>query len=114
MPETTTTPPELWFALCTEEVRDTDTGSTIVECAQPGYTRLRIPASGEVEIAPELRDTWDWWCICDAPTGGNMIWYNERPPDLGNGLSVYVSSDVRAIIDWTYRGGEPPECVHPY
>jgi hypothetical protein len=121
------TPSEnLYIALCTSVPNDADSGTTIAEVTGGNYERFRIPCqmtswystAGSTSapsngsngrtgnaLAIEWEEvTWEDTviavAICDAPIGGNMLFYGE----LEKSKTVTAGSSIKFLINQlTYK-----------
>ena len=90
-----TMPSNVYLALTTVVPSDTSTGSTITEANYTGYARLQIPASslnsasnGQITNSAQLvfpdctggSSTIVGFAICDASTGGNVLYWGTVSP----------------------------------
>ena len=89
-----TMPAAVYAALCTVTPTDSMTGSTITEATYTGYARKAVAAAdlnsasgGVVTNANDIvfaactagSSTIVGFAYCDAPTGGNMLWWSDTP-----------------------------------
>ena len=86
-------PANIFVALCTSPVSDSNTGSTITECDYTGYARVSttstdwdVASSGATANATAIAfpqktdgedDTATYFALCDAATVGNMLAWGE-------------------------------------
>lgn len=90
--EAFTMPATLYVCAATQAVASSDTGSTIVEPTYTGYARVELADSDFDTVAlgagsnatdwifPDVQaggDTVTSIVICDAASGGNMLWYDN-------------------------------------
>jgi len=93
----------IWIALCSASISDSDTGSTITECSYTGYARKSTSGSdwdaadsGTVDNTAELAfaqctagsDTASYFALVDAASAGNMLCYGSITTPLAISAGV--------------------------
>lgn len=109
--------PTIYVGLLTAEPSDTDTGSTVTECAYTGYAREATAASdwnaasgGALDNANAIEfgqctagsETVTHIGLFDAATGGNLLWYGAVTPNLAVASGVvpqFPAGDLDVTLD---------------
>jgi hypothetical protein len=113
---TYTPPAHYYLCLLTLTAIPSDTGSTISEVAYTNYTRLLFntgdlnAVSGQTESNatdmsfPQCGATGDTalaWAICDAASGGNLLYYGLLPAavPIANGQAPTVAAATLTVTE---------------